>query len=264
MTNQNQAQFKPIRRSAMHHKHLERGASMVERDGWQQPSHFGSVQSDSKLLLEAVGLCDISPLAKFVIKGDQLDQFISRVFQASSLPEVGEISLEDHSGEKAALCRLAGDEILCLAPAGLATAIADKLTDLPEQCAHALDISSGLAGIGVAGPHAGRLLGMISELNTSDSAFPNLRCAQSKFADIHGTLLRVDIGGLPAYQLYFGREFGEYLWEAMLEASAVCGGGPVGFEAIDHLKGTSCPPAASISSRMMHSIFWMERSARGR
>ena len=240
VTTQNPAQFNPVRRSAMHYRHLELGATMAERDGYSLPSHFGSVEADANHLREAVGLCDISPRTKFVIKGEQLDQLVSRVFPTASIPDVGVISLEAPAGgnhaEKAALCRLAGDEILCVAPAGLAPRLAEVLKDDSGQCAHALDISSGLAGVAITGPLANRLLGMLSELNTSNSAFPSLRCAQSKFADIHGTLLRMDHGDLLSYQLYFPREFGEYMWDAMVEAAGLYGGGPVGFEALEQLQ----------------------------
>lgn len=237
MTSQNQAQFVPVRRSAMHQKHSERGVSMVERDGWQQPARFDSVEAESKRLREAVGLCDISPQAKFVIKGDQLDQLISKVFPTASVPNIGETTLEDFGGDIAALGRLAEDEMLCVAPASLGASLVEALKDDSGQCAHALELTSGLAGVAIAGPGARRVLSMLSELNTSNSAFPNLSCAQSKFADIYGALLRIDFGDLPGYRLYFGREFGEYLWEALVEAAAVCGGGPVGFEAIDQLQG---------------------------
>ena len=234
---QNQAEFIPVRRSAMHHKHLELGASMVERYGWQQPAHYGSGEADTKNLLEAVGICDLSPQAKFVIKGDQPDQLVSKVFPTAQFPDIGKISLEDFEGSPAALCQLAQDEILCVASTETAPELAEGLQGDSGQCAHALEITSGLAGVGIAGPQAARLLSMLSELNTSVSAFPNLRCAQSKFADIHGTLLRIDIGDMPAYQLYFGREFGEYVWEAIVEAAGVCGGGPVGLDAWHALAG---------------------------
>ena len=157
-----------------------------------------------------------------------------------SLPDS---NMEDFIDEKVILCRLVGDEILCVAPATLAARLAEALSHDFGQCAHALELTSGLAGIGIAGPEATRLLSMISKLNTSVSAFSNLRCAQSKFADIHGVILRNDIGSLLGYQLYFGREFGEYLWETILEAAGVCGGGPVGFEALDAIAGQDASAA---------------------
>ena len=123
------------------------------------------------------------------------------------------------------------------APAAQASILSEGLNDGPEQCAHALDISSGLAGVGIAGPKSYGLLSALTELDTSQFAFTNLRCAQSKFADIHGTLLRIDHGASLSYQLYFPREFGEYLWDALLEAAEFCGGGPVGLEAWDAFVG---------------------------
>ena len=78
----------------------------------------------------------------------------------------------------------------------------------------------------------------VTEFNCSPQAFPNDRCAQTQAAEIHATLLRVDVGDLPSYQLFFGRDFGEYMWEALVEAAAVYDGAPVGFEAMDRLRGT--------------------------
>jgi heterotetrameric sarcosine oxidase gamma subunit len=232
-----QNQFNPVRRGAMYHKHVESGALMVERDGYSQPAHFGSAEADARHLLEAVGFWDIGPRAKFVIKGEHLEQLVTRVFPAAKIPDVGDIGMAEIAGGEqsasAALCRLAEDEILCVAPAGQASTLAEGLNDSPEQCAHALDISSGLAGVGIAGPESYGLLSAMTELDTSQFAFPNLGCAQSKFADIHGTLLRIDHGEFLSYQLYFPREFGEYLWDALLEAAEFCGGGPVGFETWD-------------------------------
>ena len=54
MTNQNKVQFSPVRRSAMHQKHLASGASMVDLDGWQQTSKFESVEADGNRLRETV------------------------------------------------------------------------------------------------------------------------------------------------------------------------------------------------------------------
>lgn len=231
----NQSQFNPIRRSAMYHKHVESGALMVERDGYSQPAHFVSVEADARNLSEAAGFWDIGPEAKFIFKGEQLDQLVSGVFHAAAFPDIGDIRLAEISGgsenANAVLCRLADDEILCVAPAGQASTLSESVRDGPEHCAHALDISSGLAGVGIAGPESYGLLSALTELDTSQFAFTNLRCAQSKFADIHGTLLRIDRGASLSYQLYFPREFGEYLWDALLEAAGFCGGGPVGFQA---------------------------------
>ena len=76
----------------------------------------------------------------------------------------------------------------------------------------------------------------LTELDISPEAFPDLRCAQTRCAEIHGTLVRADLGSLTSYDLYFSREFGEYLWDAVLEAGEEFGAGPAGVDAMDRLR----------------------------
>ena len=66
-------------------------------------------------------------------------------------------------------------------------------------------------------------------------AFDSGSSAQSQFAEIHGTLVRLDAAGLPAYTLFFGREYGDYMWESVLEAGERYGLVPFGTEALGRL-----------------------------
>ena len=47
----------------------------------------------------------------------------------------------------------------------------------------------------------------------------------------------MDQAGVPSYQLYFGREFGEYIWDVLMDAAQRYGGAPVGFQAMERLSG---------------------------
>ena len=82
------------------------------------------------------------------------------------------------------------------------------------------------------------LLSRVTGLDISPRAMPDLTCAQGRFAEIQGLLLRRDVQGLAIYQLYAAREFGEYLWEALTDAARDTGGGPVGTEALSGLRVT--------------------------
>ena len=104
------------------------------------------------------------------------------------------------------------------------------------SCAHVVDITSGLSGVSIIGPASQRLLNAITELDVSPRAMPDLTCAQARFAEIQGILLRRDAHGIPIFQLYTAREFGEYLWEAIVAAANHEGGGPAGTEALLELK----------------------------
>ena len=67
-------------------------------------------------------------------------------------------------------------------------------------------------------------------------AFPDASCAQSRFAEIHGTLVRLDAAGLPGYTLLFGREYGDYMWESIMETGERYGLAPFGLEALGRLR----------------------------
>ena len=231
--------WNPIRRSAMHHKHLALGASMVERDGWQQPARYESVEEEVEHLRQRAGICDISPMGKLIFKGEELDHLLTPAFSGALRMDVGSVArttMGSGSGPTpVVLARLAPDELLALTAPVRASTVIDILEEDAERCAHVLDISSGLAGVRVCGPKSGLLLGQILALDVSTTAFADLRCAQTQAAEIHVTLLRMDLENLPSYELYFQREFGEYMWDVLTKAGQVCAASPVGIDAMSGL-----------------------------
>ena len=227
--------------SAMHHQHVAMGATMEERHGWQLPARFGPVEDELRRLRNGVGLLDISPMIKINIQGESASAFLSATCSGGGLPKLGAVSpmtiTADGQSFQVTSARLADDDFLVLtAPDDVGSMFA-SLDAAAEGSAHVFDLSSTLAAAQITGPLAAHFLGAVTEFNCSPRAFPNGRCAQTQAAEIHATLLRADVGDLPSYQLFFGRDFGEYMWEALVEAAAVHDGAPVGFEAMDRLRG---------------------------
>ncbi len=129
------------------------------------------------------------------------------------------------------MARLASDEALVLAGAGQAARIERILGADSGRCAHVVDITSAMAGVRLAGPAALDVVRSVTELDLRPSGFPNMTCAQTKVAEVYGMVVRVDAGDLPAYELFFGRELGEYMWDALMEAGRPAGLTPFGTEA---------------------------------
>ena len=231
--------WNPVKRSSMHHKHLALGAALEERDGWQQPARYASAEQELERLKVAVGLWDISSVGKVSIQGEQLDHLLTASFSSAMDLTIGsmrQMNLGDGADSwDCVLVRLAMDDYLALTPTGRNVTLVELLEEDPDRCAHVLDVTSALAGVKIAGPSAGLLLASLTELNLSDAAFPDLRCGQSMMAGIHGTLRRRDVAGLTSYELYFTREFGEYMWDVLMEAGERFGAVPVGFEAMELL-----------------------------
>ena len=230
--------WKPERITAMHHQHLARGAAMVDEDGWQRPARFGPVEEELQRLQSTVGLLDISPLGKLSILGEGAEISLGTSFPDLSFPNVGRASRHNPADWPGSgpivLAKLAPDEIMAVTGIDQGVHLSSAL-EAADGCTHVVDLTSAMAGVRVTGPRARPLLAAITELDTSDSSFPNMSCAGLKAAEIRVVILRSDLGQTPSYDLFFARDFGEYMWEVLMEAAEEQGGAPVGLEAMARL-----------------------------
>jgi heterotetrameric sarcosine oxidase gamma subunit len=225
----------------MHHQHVELGAVMEESDGWQRPVQYVSTEQELAQVRKTVGLCDISAVGKVSFQGEELDSVLASGLRDRGALDIGAVRRHYIDKGPAAPCdivlaRLALDEVLILTEPNLAPPVCEALDQQADQCAHVVDVTSGLAGVRITGPSGHLLMASVTELDTSSEGFPNMSCAQTKVAEVHAVLLRLDLGSLPSYELYFGRELGEYLWHALFEAGDEYGVVPVGIEAMARLE----------------------------
>jgi sarcosine oxidase subunit alpha len=220
----------------MHHKHLELGATMVESEGWQRPGRYVSVDEELERVQSTVGLSDISPVGKLSLQGSDLEVALRVAFGNEITADIGTAGsariANGPADEPCTVARLAQDEAMVLTAPDEVRGVAEALGPQPGRCAHLVDVTSALAGVRITGPASPSLLAGVTELNVEPNAFPSMGCAQGAFAEISGLLLRLDLAGLLSYDLYFGREFGEYLWDALLEAGEEFGVTPIGIEAM--------------------------------
>ena len=232
--------WNPVALSGMHHSHVSLGAVMVESDGWQRPATYTTAEDELHRLQQTIGLCDISPVGKLLVQGEALETHLGEAFTDIGRLQIGHASqqrLKAGSGAQAVLlARLADDEALVLTAPNQAPSVLGLLSAASDRCVHLVDITSALAGVKIIGPLARRLLAAVTELDTSTEAFPDMSCAQAKVAEIHGTLLRRDVAGFPSFELYFGREYGVYMWDALMEAGEEYNAAPFGTEALARLR----------------------------
>ena len=223
----------PVALSPLHHAQVELGAEMALIDGWLRPARHGGADEELAAMRSAVGVCDVSPIGKLSLQGTGMDALLSNAFPDSRLPAVGRAVRVD---DETVVARLAHDEALLTTTAGRPERLGVSTADAGDVCAHVVDVTSALAAVRVAGPRAPDLLAALTELDVSADAFPDASCAQSRFAEIHGTLVRLEAAGMPGYTLLFGREYGDYMWESMMEAGERYGLVPFGIEALSRLR----------------------------
>ena len=231
--------------TAMHHLHLELGARMVEEGGWQRPAVYTTVDEEVDRLRGAAGITDVSPDGKISLQGSSIGSMVDGAFAEARSDEglrAGECAFVANSGKPHAppvlLARLASDEMVAFTGPPEREGILDSLAGHAGPTAQAVDLTSALAGVAINGPSADLVLSSVSGLDTSPDNLPDMGCAQGEAAGVHGIFVRADRGGVPGYRLYFGREYGEHVWEALLDAGREYGAVPVGTEALAGLQCT--------------------------
>ena len=248
-----------IRRSALHAFHLSAGAGMAENNGWHCPDSYGSVDAEVQAVFEQVGLSDISPLAKLDMQGNNafaaLAQWLSPDLSLGLSPEtlpgrtVVRVTPQalhidpDTSGLPGGLvCSLARNHARLISSPGTAAAVQSHLEAVTQPaaasaCVHLTDVTSSFTAVQIAGPRSRDLLRKLTALDLRPAQFPDLSCAQGSLTNVHALVIRADIQTHLSYQIYYGREFGEYVWEALLDAGQEFGALPFGMAAQRQLQG---------------------------
>ena len=234
--------WNPVRLSAMQYRHLALGATMVDEGGWQRPTRYTTSQEELDGLRRGVGLCDVSPIGKLYIEGVEIDSFLLKGCPGAQATPVGQATRHDLLNgdgsllDQVLLCRLAQDELFIVTSAEKVQAVAAALERSMEGCVHQVDQTSALAAMSVAGPHSRETLSKLTELDLSPEVFHDLSSAQASMALVHATVLRADCGGQECYQVYVGRDLGEFLWDAIMEAGHEWNITPFGVEALRRLQ----------------------------
>ena len=166
---------------------------MVQRDGWERPARYASVERELDRVRATAGLFDMSPVGKLNVQGDAIDEALARILRESEALEVGTVRTAPAGVGVVRIARLAHDEAMIVTEPNQASAAIETLQLGTDECAHVVDVTSGLAGIRVMGPSAHLLLEAVTELDTSTEALPDLSCAQGAVLEIHGILLRLDL-----------------------------------------------------------------------
>jgi glycine cleavage system aminomethyltransferase T len=78
------------------------------------------------------------------------------------------------------------------------------------------DVTSVYAQFLLAGPRSREILRKLTSLNVPD--LDNLSCGQANLAHVHCVVLRNDLENMSAFHLLVSREYGESVWEAVMQA----------------------------------------------
>ena len=231
----------PFRFTPIYHRHRALGGKMAEVGQWKRPHSYGDPLKEVMAVRERVGIIDVSTLGKLDVRGQNAPELMDRVYtHYFSNLRVGRIRygiICSDSGiilDDGTVTRLAEDCYYVTTGTGN--------IDLVEEwfrwwaagtgmCVHVTNVTPGYAAINLAGPRARDTLMKLTDIDISTEGFKYMRTASGDVAGVPTLLMRIGFVGETGWELHFPAEYGEHLWDSLLEAGREFEIAPFGVEA---------------------------------
>ena len=159
----------------------------------------------------ALMLSDASATVKWLVRGSSDGAAADRLgapFGSSRATEGGALVLGSRPGEWIVV--------------GAAQAVAEAVAGIDgldsSDFVTALDWTHGRALFRVTGPDAPRMLEKVCSLDWSDPMTPDGAVASASVAKVTCDIARNDADGTPSYLIFCDRSFGQYLFDALIDA----------------------------------------------
>lgn len=237
--------FEQVRLTAMHHRHVELGATMMVAGLWYRPAYYGARENIADEVLavrEGVGIIDVSTLGGLDIRGPDAAEFVDRMYTwAYANQPVGRARYAlmcDQTGvviDDGVACRFHQNHFYLTATTGAVDQVYRQMTWWNAQWRLDVDIAAvtaAYAGVNVAGPKSRDVLTTLdTDIDLTAAAFPYMNVRTGKLAGIPVRILRVGFVGELGFEIHAPSPMGEALWDRLMEAGKPFGMRPFGVEA---------------------------------
>ena len=223
--------YEPARRTSLHFRHEEAGATMQWAGPWKRPYAYGEHPEDEvRTVHESLGVIDVSTLGKLLVEGPEAAALLERLYpnRFSDL-KPGRIRygvLTSDAGrimDDGTIARLADD----LYYVTTTSTGADSVTAWFEWWnavwgyeAEIVNVTGALAAVNLAGPRSREALQRLTEDDVSAEAFRYLDAQQIEVAGVPCLALRIGFVGELGYELHFPSPAAEHLWDGLVAEGA--------------------------------------------
>ena len=230
----------PAKRTSIHHRHKDLGATMVWTGEWRRPYAYGDPGGEAKAVHESLGIIDVSTLGKLLVRGPDAAEFLERLYSNRfGDMKPGRIRygvLETDAGrimDDGTIARLSDEVFYVTTTSTGAGAVLQWFgwwNAIWAMDVEIRDITGSLAAVNIAGPHARALLERLTALDVSNESFTYLDAKEGSVAGVPSLILRIGFVGELGYEIHYPSPYGEFLWDAILEAGADWNVRPFGLE----------------------------------
>ncbi len=252
-----------VRRSPLHDRLAAAGAHFADSSGWEYPEWFAPAAEQPEIIhgfgrdasfplqaaehravREAVGLLDMSLLAKVLVQGRDAEAVLNRICANDIAVEPGRIVytpwLNERGGFEADLTvtRIAEDRFVLNANDYLQHRLTSWVARHTPTDAHVAltDVTSGYAVLQVQGPRSRELLSRCTTADLSNEAFPYLAAREIEIGYAVVLAIRVTYVGELGWELHVPTEFAVHVHDTLVEAGTDLGIRHVGMGALESLR----------------------------
>ena len=256
------ATFEPRRYTAMQASHEKRGAAFEPVGQWMRPWYFPKVKDDRttedihaavnrecKATRTSVGMLDASTLGKIDIQGKDVREFLNRVYaNAWSALAPGKCRyglMLDEAGmvmDDGVTACITDTHFLMTTTTGGAARVMTWLekwhqTEWPELEVYMTSVTDHWATSAVVGPKSRDVLQKLcTDIDLSKDAFKFMDWRDGIVAGVPARVYRISFSGELAYEVNVDASYGEYMWEALMEAGKEFDITPYGTETMHVLR----------------------------
>ena len=229
-------------RTALHDRHLARGAKMQWSGAWKRPQNYGDVRAEYWAVRKGISLGDVGTLGKFLITGPDATEFLERIYPchvhniaAGRLRYTVVLNEQGYLFDDGLIGSVGDGSFYVTFTSSGAEQAEEWLLDWAETWddrVHIVNQTGMLGAINVAGPRARELLTKLSTGPIDKESFPYSHFRDLEVVGVPCRVLRVGFLGELSYELHHPSSRSGELWDALLDEGAGMGILPHGIDAL--------------------------------
>jgi sarcosine oxidase, subunit alpha len=249
--------FEPVRTPPTHAWAVGHGAIFEDVGQWKRARAFPRANEDLKTAVAreatavraSAGILDASTLGKIEVVGPDAAEFLDRLYTnhlsrlAPGRSRYALMLKEDgYIFDDGIVARLARDRFHVTTTTGGAARVLQHMeeylqTEWPELAVYLTSITEQYATIAVQGPKSRQILAPLMEgIDLATQAFPHMAVGAGRVCGLACRLFRASFTGELGYEINVPADYGQAVWDALIESGQTFGITPYGTEAMHVLR----------------------------
>lgn len=227
-----------VRRTAADAWHVSADAVFTDAGLWRRPQFYRAngpdvgtaYRAEAKATRARVGAVDVSTLGKIDVSGPDAARLMDRLYcntMSTVKPGRGRYGLmlreDGRVFDDGVVFRLADDRYHLTCTTGGASAVYQHIEHAlqvlwPDLDAYATPVTEEWFAVAIAGPDARALLADIfPDVDVSNAALPMMVLAETELFGETARIMRMSYSGELSYEINIGADWGQALWERIVE-----------------------------------------------